>query len=218
MSEESTPIKRRRRNELGPSLHGERYSKETLDGGLRYQNLIEKTPDKIRYESKTNRQKQQTYWADVAQSSSSSFHTPVISGREPVHDSSNGFYAKRRDAVCILFQMMGSPEEFYWEEEGIVSDIMNRLMINHNSRSSVITILQDVLIAEEQELIYDPNTNLRKRGRKMSITDFDANAVSLYHSLATGCGVPAAADILNLSLNAAASILLDIQYWGCEVN
>ena len=48
MSEESRHIKRRRRDELGSTVHGERYENESLHGESRYQNLIVKTPDEIR--------------------------------------------------------------------------------------------------------------------------------------------------------------------------
>ena len=155
MTEESTP-KRRRRDELGSTIHGERYDKKTLSGDSHYQNLLEKTPDEIRLESNTNRVKAQPYWDEVSQLSSSSYSTPINNEKEPVVDCSSlpGFYAKRRDAVCTLFQMMGSPEEFYWEEEGIVTDIMKRLMINQNSRSSIMSILRDILAADENEEVY----------------------------------------------------------------
>ena len=209
MSEESTPVKRRRRGELETTIREERYSQETLSNALGHRDLLEKTPDEIRVESKKNRQKVQPHWAEVAESSSTSFHTPVNSGRGPVQDRSGNsvFFEKRRDAVCILFQMMGSPEERYWEKEGIITNIMNRMMINQNTRSRVMGILRNVLVSEVREQVYDANENLRKRGRKMLIVDFDPNARSLYNSLATGCGIPAAADILNLSLRASDKLL-----------
>ena len=55
------------------------------------------------------------------------------------------FYERRRQAICYLFEAMGSPEESVWEDGGIVSDLMIRLNINCNSRSSVMAILRDVL-------------------------------------------------------------------------
>ena len=50
---------------------------------------------------------------------------------------------------------MRSPEEHHWEDEGIVSDIMSRLMINPNSRSAVMNVLRNVLIAEGNNSDFD---------------------------------------------------------------
>ena len=44
------------------------------------------------------------------------------------------FFERRRQAICYLFEAMGSPEESVWEDGGIVSDLMIRLNINRNSR------------------------------------------------------------------------------------
>ena len=55
------------------------------------------------------------------------------------------FYERRRQGICYIFETMGSPEEDAWGDEGLVSDLMERLSINRNSRSSVINIFRDVL-------------------------------------------------------------------------
>lgn len=94
---------------------------------------------------------------------------------------------------------MGSPEEEYWEDEGIVSNIMSRMMINPHSRGTVMIVLINVLAAEDKELKFNAMEGYRKRGRSMIVKENDASAKSLYNCLATGCGITAAADILNLS-------------------
>ena len=49
-------------------------------------------------------------------------------GKDPI------FYERRRQAICYIFETMGSPEEVVWEDEGVLSDLMERLSINCNSR------------------------------------------------------------------------------------
>jgi hypothetical protein len=93
---------------------------------------------------------------------------------------------------------MGSPEEIYWKDMDVVNEIMHRLIIPSNSRSSVMEVLREVLAAEARSEEFDPVARLSNRGRQMLLKDFDENALILYNTLATGCGVPAAADILNL--------------------
>ena len=39
-------------------------------------------------------------------------------GKDPI------FYERRRQAICYIFETMGSPEEVVWEDEGVVSDLM----------------------------------------------------------------------------------------------
>jgi len=107
------------------------------------------------------------------------------------------FYERRRHAICYLFESMGSPEECIWENEGIISDLMIRLNINRNSRFRVMDMLRDVLKSHELGTIYQPCNNNQRRGRHARIIEFDDSAQSLYKSLKTGCGLPAAADILN---------------------
>jgi hypothetical protein len=88
------------------------------------------------------------------------------------------FYERRRQAICYIFETMGLPEEVIWEDEGVVSGLMERLSINRNSRSSVINILRDVLKSQASESIYDPNTNSKRRGRQPRIVDSDDSAKS----------------------------------------
>jgi hypothetical protein len=109
------------------------------------------------------------------------------------------FYERRRQAICYLFEAMGSPEEVVWEDEGIISDLMERLRINRNSRSSVMSILRDVLKSQDLGTSYQPCENNKRRGRPARIVENDDSAKLLYNSLKTGCGLPAAADILNTS-------------------
>ena len=73
----------------------------------------------------------------------SSYFGETVDSPDEVKDPK--FHERRRQAICYLFEAMGSPEESVWEGGGIVSDLMIRLNINHNSRSSVMAILRDVL-------------------------------------------------------------------------
>ena len=86
------------------------------------------------------------------------------------------FYERRRQAICYIFETMGSPEEVVWEDEGMVSDLMERLSINRNSRSSVINILRDVLKSHASESSYDPKANNKRRGRQTRIVENDDSA------------------------------------------
>ena len=79
---------------------------------------------------------------------------------------------------------------------GIVSNIMCSLMINPNSRNAAISVLKNVLASDSNGSKFDSLAGCRKR--TMLIEEFDDSARSLYNSLASGMGVPAAADILNL--------------------
>jgi len=58
-------------------------------------------------------------------------------------------------------------------------------------------MLRDVLNSHELGTVYQPCTNNQQRGRHARIIEHDDSAQSLYKSLKTGCGLPAAADILN---------------------
>ena len=75
------------------------------------------------------------------------------------------FYERRRQAICYLFEAVGSPEEVVWEDEGIISDLMERLRINRNSRSSVMSILRDVLKSQDLGTSYQPCENNKRRDR-----------------------------------------------------
>ena len=71
-------------------------------------------------------------------------------------------------------------------------------MINPNSRNAVKSVLKNVLASDNNGSKFDSLAGCRKRGRTMLIEEFDDSARSLYNSLASGIGVPAAADILTL--------------------
>ena len=125
------------------------------------------------------------------------------------------FYERRRHAICYLFETMGSPKESLWENEGIVSDLMLRLNINRNSRSRVMEMLRDVLKSHDLSTIYDPLKNNQQRGRHVRIVENDDSAKSLYNSLKTGCGLPAANHIQtpyrgNLFLRLSSTIMFTL--------
>ena len=191
------PRKRRRRNTLDATIIEERYENNTLTTSFGCQEAFEKTPEIIRCKSKNGSKTIRAYWSNMetSQGLHHSFHLPEV-----IEDYSEipGFYIKRRDAICFLFQSMGSPVEDMWVEEGIVSDIMHRLSIKPSSRSSVMVIMKDVLEANSRNEIYNPKANMSKRGHDFLINEFDDSAKSLYNSISTGCGIPTAADILNV--------------------
>jgi len=192
--------KRRCRDVLGSRVHEERYAANTLNTLECRQRIFESTPEDIRRQSRNNSKKIQDYWDTCQNESTSRSISSSFGNRNEKLDYSNieGFYEKRRDAIYVLFRLMGSPEEEYWEDEGIVSNIMCRLMINPNSRSAVKSVLKNVLASDSNGSKFDSLAGCRKRGRTMLIEEFDDSARSLYNSFASGMGVPAAADILNL--------------------
>ena len=60
-------------------------------------------------------------------------------------------------------------------------------------------MLRGVLKSHEEGSIYEPCKNNQRSGRPARIVEYDKNAQSLYNSLKTGCGIPTAADILNVN-------------------
>ena len=193
--------KRRCRDVLGSTVHEERYVANTLNALGCRQRFFESTPEESCKRSRNGRMNIQDYWDTCQKNSNSSSTSASVGNRNEKLDYSNieGFYEKRRDAIYVLFRLMGSPEEEYWEDEGIVSNIMCRLMINPNSRSAVKSVLKNVLASDSNGSKFDSLAGCRKRGRTLLIKDFDDSVRSLYNSFASGIGVPAAADILNLS-------------------
>ena len=134
-----TPLhtpKRRRRDVLGLTMHEERYADNTLKGLGCKQEQYESSPEDICSLLRNGRKNIESYWntAHSTSSSSSSFDEKSLNLD---YSEIVGAYEKRREAICLLFQKMGSPEEDRWEDEGIVSNTMSRLMINPNSRSAV---------------------------------------------------------------------------------
>jgi hypothetical protein len=84
------------------------------------QRSYEATPEDIRRQSRKNSKNIQDYWDTCQNKSNSRSISASVGNRNEKLDYSiiEGFYEKRRDAIYVLFRLMGSPEEEYWEDEG----------------------------------------------------------------------------------------------------
>ena len=65
------------------------------------------------------------------------------------------FFDTRRTAIFHLYLASGTPKQCTWEESNFVSKIMKALLINNNSRSGVIKILNDCAYAAENNVNYE---------------------------------------------------------------
>ena len=120
-----TPLrtpKRRRRNVLGLTKHEERNADNTLKALGCKQERYESSPEEYCSRSRNGRKNSEGYW-DTAHSTSSSSSSFDDKSLNLDYSEIGGAYEKRRDAICLLFQLMGSPEHDHlvlmWEKEAI---------------------------------------------------------------------------------------------------
>jgi hypothetical protein len=79
---------------------------------------------------------------------------------------------QRRWAIYTVFYSCydGIDKEF-WAEKQVIVGIMNRLGIPRGSRNSVEKVLDNIVLARLEDRMYDPNCNLRFRGRRSAIVE-----------------------------------------------
>jgi len=104
----------------------------------------------------------------------------------------------RKHAIVYLFMIKyGCPDEKFWKEKNIVTEIMNRLYIPLSSRQLVKNAMNDALISKSNHVSYDSKFNLRKRGSKTLINDLDENSYCIYSALSAGLTVSQTTTLLN---------------------
>ena len=75
----------------------------------------------------------------------------------------------------IFFKLLGSPPEIEWKGSNIVDIILNSVHAPANSRTSVIKILKEIILQENET--YIPNKNYQNCGRTLIINDLDPSVV-----------------------------------------
>ena len=89
------------------------------------------------------------------------------------------------------------PKQFNWEKSNFVSKIMKALLINNNSRSGVIKILNDCACAAENNVKYDPKSCYANVGRKAEIKEHDYTPQVIYDAIETGMSYTEVTTIVN---------------------
>ena len=106
---------------------------------------------------------------------------------------------QRRFAISFIFQhLLQCPPESEWNNLKTVNDIVNKLEIKENSRTSVIKIMREILIFKEKNKIYNPLNNLHSCGAKNIITDLEDCAQIIYLALGSGLSLQSATVMVNL--------------------
>jgi hypothetical protein len=96
----------------------------------------------------------------------------------------------RRTAIVYLFSKHGYPPEKEWGREfGVLKDIMTKLEIDKNSRSSVVNILRDALVARAEKRNYDPTIGNKNKGRPRILEDGTLEGILVCRALQRGIGI-----------------------------
>jgi hypothetical protein len=180
MSTEKENTQHRQTNPLLPTVHEVRRRSQSddseeddegmyLTGSLKY--TVPDTVPSPDLSRKRSIAALQSWGLDDSDSDDDEFVSPGSPGSGSLFEDGEVNYVKRREAICYLFLLAGSPEKDQWQETKIVTKIMKRLFIPRNSRTSVEKILTDVLEARAADEEYDPRTGTRQRGRNVIIED-----------------------------------------------
>jgi len=105
----------------------------------------------------------------------------------------------RRYAISFIFQyLFHSPPESEWCQLKTVNEVMDKLEINPNSRTSVMKIMRDILVCNDTNTIYNPLGYLHSAGAKKIIKDLDDSAQVIYLALGSGLSLQSATVMVNL--------------------
>ena len=102
----------------------------------------------------------------------------------------------RRNAIVFLFAKFGYPPEEEWGHGfGVIADIMLKLAIPSGSRTSVINVLKDALVAADRQ--YDPNSANKNKGRPTLLEDGTLQGIMVCRTLQRGVGITQTTWLLN---------------------
>lgn len=97
-----------------------------------------------------------------------------------LNTTSHKHYERRRGAIDFLFRLFDCPPEEEWKEGDLVGEIMRRLAIPLESKRLVITVLQNIVAAEESGVGYNAS---KQQSAVSFITDTCHNGKKVFELL-----------------------------------
>ncbi len=199
-------VKKRNTNPLLPNSIDLRYAIDTADViphccldpryGLRNDGSYHKSmKNRVkRFAGKKTKQKVISNMKVLAFSNKRKINTNKISSTKLLP----GMSLNRRTSIHYIFgQLYHYPNEAEWKELDLINMLMCVLGIEHNSRKALIKVLRDILSKKMKGVIYNPNENLKNRGRKPLIKELDNCAQVIYNALGSGLSIANAAIMVN---------------------
>jgi hypothetical protein len=200
-SSSNTPAPRKRNMDtLAVTAHERRYEQQsqTKNYYLGQRAIFEQSPAEIRQQSKTNREKKLKALSLHEQLFST---VPTITVDRGNLKGVQGIHEAQRNAIYFLFVMAGSPPADTWKESRVAQWIMEKLSIPANLTSALLAVLENILIAQSNGEVYNPNQNLSDRGRNSVIEDMTPQAEIIYRQLTKGLTPTHAVFMVNIWRN-----------------
>jgi hypothetical protein len=97
----------------------------------------------------------------------------------------------------ILKKVYNMPSMQQLNEHRLINEIMLRLGIPSNSRTSVLHIVDRIYECHDANVVYDARATMATRGRKCKILEYDEQAKIIYKTLGSGLGISNATIMLN---------------------